>query len=130
MGEHPNVAIARVAIEAFTKGDLDTFTASLHDDVVWHAPGNNPSSGDFRGKAKTLERFRRQQEAGVSWSFDIHDVVGGDEHVVALISAHIVGPGGETTTPSAFIMHVRDGKLAEFWAMNEHQDEVDLVVGG
>ena len=49
--------------------------------------------------------------------------------MVALLNIRFTGPGGEVSSPSVFVMHVQDGKLTEFWAMNERQDEVDAVMG-
>lgn len=131
MAEHPNVQTARAGIEAFNKRDLAGFAATLDDGVVWHAPGKNRFSGDFNGKAATLQRFKDQVDGGVTLEFvDVHDVVGGDDHVVGLLTVKITGAGGEFTNPSVFVMHVRDGKLTEFWAMNEHQAEIDKVIEG
>jgi ketosteroid isomerase-like protein len=131
VAEHPNVTVVRASIEAFNRGDLETFAASLRDDVVWHAPGRHRYSGDFEGKATALERFRQQAEDGVRLHFDDpQDVVGGDDHVIALITLHFDAPAGQATTRSAFIMHVRAGKLAEFWAFNEDQAAVDALLGG
>jgi ketosteroid isomerase-like protein len=118
-------------MEAFNRGDMETFAAGVADDVVWHAPGKNRFSGTFEGKAASLGRFREQAESGVRFSFtDVHDVVGGDDHVVALLTIAVNGPGGEHEGPSVFVMHVRDGKMTEFWAMNENQDAIDRVIDG
>lgn len=131
MTDHPNAQTARAAMEAFNRGDVQAFAGSLTDDVVWHAPGKNRFSGDFRGKAASLGRFKEQTEAGVSFAFtDVHDVVANDEHVLAMLDVKTTGPGGEAAGHSVFVMHVRDGKMTEFWAMNDHQDEVDKVIDG
>ncbi len=131
MAEHPNVQTAREGMEAFNRGDLKAFADLLDDDIVWHAPGKNRFSGEFRGKANILERFKTQAEGGVASTFeDIHDIVGGDDHVVALLTLHVTGPGGEHTNPSIFVMHVKDGKMSEFWVMNEDQAEFDRVIDG
>ena len=131
MADHPNAQIARAGMEAFNRGDREKFAASLHDDVVWHAPGKNRFSGEWRGKAAALGRFKELMEAGVSFMFtDLHDVVANDDHVVALLQVRTTGPKGQASGPSVFVMHVRDGKMAEFWAMNEDQDEVDKVIDG
>lgn len=131
MADHPNAQTARTAMDAFNRGDVQVFADTLAEDVVWHAPGKNRFSGEFSGKAASLQRFRDQAEAGVSIGFtDVHDVVGNDEHVVALLEIKVTGPGGEATGPSVFVMHVRDGKMTEFWAMNEDQDEFDKVIDG
>lgn len=130
MAEHPNVAATRAGMEAFNRGDVQAFADSIADDVVWHAPGNNRYSGTFEGKAANLERFKRQADDGVHLAFEeIHDVVGNDDHVVALVKLRFTGPTGEATTRGAFISHVRDGKMTEFWAFNEDQAAVDAVLG-
>jgi ketosteroid isomerase-like protein len=131
MAEHLNATIAREAMEAFNRGDLEAFAAAVHDEVVWHAPGDNRFSGEFRGKAAALGRFKEQAEAGVRLRFtDLHDVTASDEHVVALLRVRFEGPGGELENPSVFVMHVREDKLVEFWAMNERQADVDRVIDG
>ena len=131
MADHPNAAIARGAMEVFNRGDLEAFAATIDDGVVWHAPGSNRFSGTFEGKASALGRFKEQGAAGVRFGFtDIHDVVGGDDHVVALLTVKTTGPGGEVEHPSVFVMHIAGGKLTEFWAMNQDQAEVDRVVDG
>jgi uncharacterized protein len=131
MAEHPNIAAARASIEAFKSRDMDGFAAGVHDDAVWHAPGKNGFSGTFNGKGAIIQRFKDQAAAGVNFGIgELHDLVGSDEHVVALVESHVTGPGGEVKNPAVFVMHVRDGKLTEFWGMNEHQDEVDKVIDG
>jgi ketosteroid isomerase-like protein len=131
MGDHPNVLIARTAMEAFNRGDMEAFAAAIDDGVVWHAPGNNRFSGTFEGKAASLGRFKEQAEAGVRIGFtDLHDIVANDAHVVALLTVKVSGPGGEHENPSVFVMHVTDGKMTEFWAMNEAQERFDHVVDG
>ena len=131
MAEHPNVEAARAALEAFIKGDVETFAAAIADDVVWHAPGSNPFSGDHHGKADTMARMGQMREAGLQLSFDIHDVIGNDEHVVALVDFHLASPDGRIYDGrQAQVFHVRDGKLTEVWAFNEDQAAFDAILGG
>jgi ketosteroid isomerase-like protein len=130
MADHPNAQIARTAMEAFSKGDFDTFVATLDDGVVWHAPGNNRFSGVREGKQAVMGRFMEQRESGFVLSFeDIHDVLGNYDHVVALLTIRFAGPDEVVTGHSVFTMHIRDGKLVEFWAMNEDQAAVDALFG-
>ena len=131
MSDHPNAAIARGALEAFIRGDVPTMAATLADDVVWHAPGANRFSGTFTGKEETVARLGAMREAGVVVSFEIHDVVGNDDHVVALVDATITNAAGASCRgPQAQVMHVRDGRLVEFWGMNQDQAAVDRVIDG
>ena len=131
MTEHPNVVAARTSLEALMKGDAETMAAGIADDAVWHVPGSHRFAGDFVGKAAVLERFRAMGEAGLTTQIDeIHDVVGNDDHVVALIMVTFGSPAGTTSQTSVWTMHVRDGKATEFWARNEDQAAIDRIAAG
>ena len=56
---HPNEELLRRAYEAFAKGDLGTVMSIFDDDIVWHEPGRNPLSGDFKGHQQVQELFGR-----------------------------------------------------------------------
>lgn len=130
MAEHPNVEACRTSIEALMKGDLATMGAGIADDAVWHVPGNHAWSGDYRGKADIVGRFQRMAEAGITFAVDeIHDVVGNDEHVVAMVRVTGSSAAGSTTQTSVWIFHVADGKAIEFFARNEDQAAIDALVG-
>ena len=130
MAEHRNVEITRTALEAFMQGDVETLASLLDDAVVWHIPGVHRFAGEFRGKAEVMDRLRRMGEAQVRNVFEeVHDVVGNDEHVVALVRSRVETPAGTAPTRSVQVLHVRNGKLIEFWAMNDRQDEIDTLIG-
>ncbi len=130
MDEHPNATMFRRAIDAMGSGDLDGFMAAFTDDAVWHAPGMSPFSGRFEGKEAIVERFGRLREAGARTRMELHDVLGNDEHVVALLSMHLETPHGAYHEPHVNVMHLRDGKIAELWAMNQDQAVVDWLLRG
>ena len=130
MTDHPNASIARTAIEAFSRGDMAAMLDLVDDAVVWHAPGTNRFSGRFEGKASVIDRFTRMAEAGIVTTLDIHDVVGNDEHVVALVNATVSSADGRSyATPQVQAMHVRDGRCVEFWGMNQDQAAMDEILG-
>ena len=130
MTDHPNAAATRAAIEAFSKGDVETMGAALADDAVWHIPGSNRFSGEFRGKAAVLGRFQQMGEAGLLPTIDeIHDVVGNDEHVVALVRITLSSADASASANAVWVMHVADGKMLEFWGLNDNQGELDRVIG-
>src|SRR2546423_14538130 len=85
MPEHPNVVAVRRGYNAFNKGDIDTLTELLGDNVVWHVPGRSKIAGDYRGREATLAYFARLDEVtGGSYQADLHIAVGDDEHVVSI----------------------------------------------
>lgn len=128
MSEHPNAIAARDGLDAFTRGDPETLSDLLADDIVWHAPGINPYAGTFAGKRATMERMEQMAKAGIVWDFAIHDVVANDDHVILLIDATITKGVDTAHGRQVQVMHVRDGKMTEFWAMNEDQAANDAVL--
>jgi hypothetical protein len=130
LADHPNAAAARAAIEAFSKGDVETMTAAIADDATWHIPGSNRFSGDFKGRAAVLGRFQQMGESGVRTSVDdIHDVVGNDDHVVSLVKLSVTSGEASASANAVWIMHVKDGMLHDFWGINDNQAEIDRVMG-
>src|SRR2546427_12625410 len=55
MGEAPNVARVREALAACNRGDVEAMRPFLAPDIVWHVGGDDPLSGDYRGRDAVLE---------------------------------------------------------------------------
>jgi ketosteroid isomerase-like protein len=128
---HPNGTLLRGLLEAFAAGDVGAMETAIDDDVTWHAPGTNRFSGQFRGRTAAMQRLAQMREAGISTRFDVHDVVANDEHVVGLVHVHLeVADGRRYDQPQVQVAHVRDGRVVEFWTMNQDQAVLDLLVGG
>ena len=130
MDEHPNGTILRTLLDAFAAGDVGTMEGAFDDDVVWHAPGTNRFSGQFRGRVGTMLRLSQMRDAGISTRFDVHDVVANDQHAVALVHLHLeVADGRRYDQPQVQVAHIRGGKIVEFWTMNQDQAVLDLLIG-
>jgi uncharacterized protein len=125
--EHPNARIVREGFQAFERGDVEWMDRHLSDDVIWHVGGNSKWSGAYEGKQKVLEFFARQTQAlGTPPPLDIHDVLGNDDHVVALGTARATAPGGQSAEwKYVQVFHVKDGKATEVWGMAENDADVD-----
>jgi hypothetical protein len=131
MEEHPNGTLLRSLLEAFAARDVQTMEGSFDEDVTWHAPGTNRFSGQFRGRTAAIQRLAQMREAGISTRFDVHDVVANEEHAVALVHLHLeVADGRRYDQPQVQVAHVRDGRIVEFWTMNQDQAVLDLLIGG
>ena len=123
-------ALLRRLFEAFGGGDVSGMEETFDEDVPWHAPGTNRFSGQFRGRAAVLGRLAQMREAGISTRFDVHDIVANDEHAVALVHLHLeVADGRRYDQPQVAVAHVRDGRVLEFWTMNQDQAVLDLLIG-
>jgi hypothetical protein len=128
MAEHPNAELTRRGYEAFAKGDLAALSDLIADDVVWHVSGAGPLSGDYVGRDAVFAYFLTlAQETGGTFPLDLHDVVGNDEHVVALCTLYASRAGKSIEIPVANVNHMRDGRLTEFWsATTDPQASIDF----
>jgi len=123
-------ALLHRLFEAFAAGDVAGMEVTFDEDVTWHAPGTNRFSGQFQGRAAVLGRLAQMREAGISTRFDVHDVVANEEHAVALVHLHLeVADGRRYDQPQVAVAHFRDGRIAEFWTMNQDQAVLDLLIG-
>jgi len=118
--EHPNVTLLREAMQAFDSGDMEAYASVLADDIVWHQIG----APTLHGKQEMAENMPRG-DSGWSITGEMHDIVGNDEHVVALASAHGTRPDGQTLDyRTTEIMHVKDGKVTERWAFSDDTQKI------
>lgn len=86
------------------------------DDIVWHAGGRSPVSGDYKGKAEVVGLFKQLAErAGGTFRTDIYDVLANDEHVVVLTKRTAERDGKSLRDNGVQVFHVKDGKVTETW---------------
>ncbi len=94
----------------------DTLRELFDPDVVWHAPGRSPPSGEHRGVDAIFGLFARTMElTGGSFRVEFHDVVANDEHAVALYVARGEREGRTLEDRSVLVSHVHNGRFAETW---------------
>jgi uncharacterized protein len=126
MDDHPNATRFREGYAAFGTGDMATLGRLLADDIVWHSPGNNSLTGDYKGIPAVLALFGRTFElTGGTFRNDVHDIVANDVHGVALVTVSATRDGKAMTTEQVHVAHFRDGKLAESWLLAKDQAAVD-----
>ena len=63
-------------------------------------------------------------------SGDVHDVIGGDDHTVALLTAHAVWGDKSIDYKVAELFHVRDGKITARWAMSDDTEAINTFFKG
>ena len=113
---HPNEDAFRAGYDAFLRGDLEAIRGLLADDVVWHQPGDNAVSGDYRGPDQVLGLFGKLMEmTGGTFRPGPHDFLANDQHAVALITLSAERGGRSITDNETHVVHMRDGKIAESW---------------
>lgn len=127
MAEAAGIQKVRAAFEAFGRGDLESVRDGLADDIVWHHPGNNVLSGDYKGPDEVIGFFGRVfQETNGTFKTDVHDVVGNDEHVVVLMNLRGERNGKQMDVKAANIFHVNsEGRATERWLLVEDTQAFD-----
>ncbi|MGH2726437.1 MAG: nuclear transport factor 2 family protein [Actinomycetota bacterium] len=126
---HPNEKIARDMDAAMARGDNEAFLAAHTDDVVVHIAGKSSLAGTYKGKDQFQELFGRFMERSPEFTFESHDYIANDDHVVILQNSHYKRGNETLDVNDVFISHIRDGKIAEFWMISEDQAAVDGFLG-
>jgi ketosteroid isomerase-like protein len=111
VADHPNAAHIR---ERFGVGDLTEMAEWLADDVVWHQIG----ADTLHGKQSVIDSMSGVQN--VDFSMNLHDVVGNDDHTIALMEVSINTEDQNFNYRTAEIYHInQDGKITERWAFSD-----------
>jgi uncharacterized protein len=92
--EHSNVAAYRRTADAFRARDTQALAGLIDGEVVWHVPGTSPLAGEIRGREALFRWFDRLHEVTEgTFTLKEHDVLGTDDHVVALSDRSAVRDG-------------------------------------
>jgi hypothetical protein len=123
---HPNEELLRKGFDAFGKGDLDGVKALFADDIVWHVPGSSQLSGDYKGQGEVMAWLGKNLElSGGTLKTEVHDVLGNDEHAVALFTITAQREGKSLHDNACQVVHVSGGKVTESWLHPGDQKTVD-----
>ena len=126
-----NVAIARSAIEAFNRGDVDAVLALAAPDVEVYAPPDSPNPGRYVGYEGYLRWSEQWLEAWETFTLDDLDIEAvGDRHVVAVVRQNGRGrlSGLALTMEAAHLYEMdEDGKIVRFELHDERKRALENV---
>jgi ketosteroid isomerase-like protein len=128
MAEHPNATLVRQYFERQELNDIDAMAEMLADDVEWHEIGR---AEPIRGKAALAERYMGSGQP--EWKItggEVHDVIGGDDHTVALLSANAEWGDKTLSYRVAEIYHIKDGKVTARWAFSDDTEAINNFFKG
>ena len=114
MGEHPNATVVREMNEAMLGGDLEGAASRVADGVVWHVIGR---AEPYRGKAELAASMDGLRDFSITW--DLHDVLASDAHVIAIGTATATHGDQTLVYRVAEIYHVQGGQVTERWAFSD-----------
>jgi uncharacterized protein len=130
MAEHPNVARIRNGYAAFAKGDFAVLNDLFAEDLLWHEPGQNQLTGNYRGREAVYGFFGKLMEVTEgSLRIDLDAVFADDDHGVALVVLSASRGGQSVQVNAAQVVHLRDGKVVEFWSVPAEPHAFDELIG-
>jgi len=113
------------AVRLMYRGD-EAERAQIAPDILWHVPGHNPVSGEYRG-FDAYTRLMAARMAPLSrWDFELEDVMVNGDHVVATFSLQGERQGKQIALRGAHIMRLNDaGQIVEGWGFASDQEALD-----
>jgi len=127
--EHPNVQAVRQGFEAMDRGDTNWMMDHMADDIVWHIGGKSKVAGEYRGKDAVTAMLAQQMPVYQTAKVDVHDVVGNDQHVIAIGRASVDDPdGGTVSWLYANVFHIENGITKEVWGLADETSESDALL--
>jgi len=129
--EHPDAVAYRRTADAFRKRYWDVLAALIDEDVIWHVPGTAPLAGDVHGRDELFRFFERLNETtDGTFKLEGHDVLGTDDHVVALSDMSAIKDGALVAVHVVSVFHFKDGRQQERWFHPSDIAAWDQMLGG
>ena len=96
--------------------DRETLNEIIAEDTLWHIAGKSPISGEYRGREAVFGFFDKIAElSGGTFKIEDHDVLGSDEHAVALLKMTATREGRTLNANFCEVVHWREGQIVEDW---------------
>jgi ketosteroid isomerase-like protein len=110
VSEHPHAAAARHGFESFGRGDVAALLGLFAPDAVWHVPGANAMTGDYRGMEaiggflrKTAELTEGTYRVELLWA------IADDDRLVTMYRARGEREGRTLDIEQALFIRVESG---------------------
>jgi hypothetical protein len=122
-----NIDLTRKGYSAFNEAHLDEAMATIHDEILWHVAGDNPLSGEYRGKEAVMGMFARfAQLTEGTYEAEVHDVLASADHTVVVGTYTATRHGRTHSARFVDVIHpAPDGRGKEFWRFVEDQAAED-----
>ena len=125
------VELARRAIDAFDRRDLDIWLAHFDPEVVWYAVADEPEPGPFRGHHGIMEMAARWLDLLSDLRLEVEEYIDAGEYVVmpARVRGHTSGSDAEVIGDEVFVNKYWNGKIVEvreYWTRAEAFEAVGL----
>jgi ketosteroid isomerase-like protein len=106
-----NLDTARVAYDAFGRGDLESLKESFAEDGVWVTSDELPLGGVVEGRDAILGNFAQIPNYWTSFSVEPEEFIDAGEYVVVRGTQRAANDRGSFEAPFVHLMKFDDGKL-------------------
>lgn len=130
-----NVALVRGLLDAFARGEHESAFGLYDSEIEWDASGTSEATPDlagvYRGHDGVRTYWRRWLSAWKDLQFEVDDVRGAGDEVVALISnQHMKGrhSGIEVEMPPfGLVFTIHDGKVTRWRSFSDQRSALEAA---
>lgn len=115
-------------MQAWQRNDAQAAMSFWSDDIVMHAPGNNPHSGVYRGKLEVQRNLidRIFAETSAAEVFGLDDLAVGSSHVFTIVHERFQKADGRLFETHRFLIYCwAHGKIVEVRYFDPDQAAAD-----
>lgn len=123
--QHPLIQTVRQLYEAANQGDDSLRSELWSSTIVWHVPGNNPVSGDYRGQEEYFGLLPSRMAPLEEWRFAVQHLMVNGDYVLAWVQIEGKRKGQAIHTSGANLFRFEEGKVAEGWGFVVDQARLD-----
>ncbi|MGH2522180.1 MAG: nuclear transport factor 2 family protein [Anaerolineales bacterium] len=100
--------------------------AAIAPAIVWHVPGHNPVSGDYRSFEAYTKLMPARMAPLTRWDFTLEDVMVNGNTVVTTWQLQGERKGKHVDLRGAHLLRFNDqGQIVEGWGFTNDQDALD-----
>jgi ketosteroid isomerase-like protein len=110
--------------------DPEAFFEIVHPDVVWDIrDSSSPMAGLYHGREAVRDFYRRWAGAFSDWSYELEELIEGEDKVVAFVREHGHGRGSgvEVEMQRANVWTFRDGMVVHFQSFSDRESALEAA---